>query len=372
MKKNKVIIVGAMYSLNYGDGIICKTVSNIIEKEFGYENIIFGISGKDKYPEDLNLNNKKGIKNKISKIFPVNKYIMIRSRKKLKIKLKNLNPNEYKALIFAGGQLFMNCFIDYINEIVKWADTMNIPVYFNCCGMGKISFSNKIKLYKCLKKKNIKGITIRDGLEDFKREFKIKNTYKVYDPVIEISKYYIPNIRKKKKLGVGIIHPINFRKNCVNIDKNQYNQIINMIVSYCKKNNIEFEFFTNGDIMDYQYCTYLARKNNCENLVVNRPDSPEKLIDIICKYENIISCRLHSLIIAAAYGIPVSALIWDLKVKEFMSNIEREEYAISMLKLPTLETVEYNIKQLLEKNFVYKYEKFPLTSKSLSAFINIL
>lgn len=373
MKKESVIIVGAMYSLNYGDGIICKTVSNIMKEKLGYNTTIFGISGQDAYPKVLKNNtNKKIIKNKIAKLFPINQYIMLRSRKKLQSKLDKINPKDYDALIFAGGQLFMDCFVDYIKEIVKWTSKNKIPVYFNCCGMGHLKFINKHKLYKSLTSENVRNISLRDGIEQFQKTFKLDsrmNIYRIYDPAIEVSEYYKPEYKKSVKLGIGIIHPINFRKNCVNIKSEEYEEIIHQVILYCKKKKIEFEFFTNGDLADQQYCINLAKKLGYEEYVSERPNSPEQLIDVITRYKRIVSCRLHSLIIAASYGIPTAAIIWDLKVSDFMNSIDRKDMCISMKSNPSCLKITNTMDLLFKQGFGCSYGKFPLASENLKKFL---
>lgn len=370
MSKNKVIVVGAMYSLNFGDGIICNTVSKIINNEYNCETVIFGISGKDKFP-DINKigKNKKYIKNKLLKIFPINKYVMMRSRIALRKKLEELNKAEFKGLVFAGGQLFMDCFIDYICEIVKWAETNKIPVFFNACGIGKINCLNKLKLKKTLKRDIVEGITVRDGIDKFKKMFEINKVQQVFDPVVEISNYYNPQVDEKKKLGIGIIHPINFRKNCVNISVEQYEKIIQIIIEYCKVKKIEFEMFTNGDLMDFEFCKKMAKKFELNN-VCERPINPDDLISIINKYEKIVSCRLHSLIIASSYNIPILALVWDLKVREFMKNINKEDCCISMEKMPSENYIIESLDSLMENKVEYCYDKYNLSSKSLNVFFD--
>lgn len=52
-----------------------------------------------------------------------------------------------------------------------------------------------------------------------------------------------------------------------------------------------------------------------------------ELVDVIATCEYIISFRLHSLILAAAYDIPSIGLVWDSKVTSFFETIKREEYS---------------------------------------------
>lgn len=374
MVRKKYLVIGAMYSLNFGDGIICEVVKKIVEDD--NENIvqIMGISGKDKFPKvEINKNRKLNIKNKISKILPIKMYITIRSKKNLRKKILELNAKEYEAIIFAGGQLFMDCFINYIREFICWAKKNNIPVIFNCCGLGHLSLYNRIKLRNCLKKDIVKSITLRDGVDKFNKYIKIKKpTKKIYDPVVELSKYYKRERYNKFDVGIGIIHPVNFRKNCVKIDEKQYYNIIKKIIDKCKKDNKTFMLFTNGDLMDQQYCEELAVKLKCIDNVLDRPKVPTDLINNILLFKTIISCRLHSLIIASSYDIPVACLVWDLKVKEYMQNIDRDKYCILLDKEPSFEDISKVLNQLFVSKEVNYYTKYDLSSYSICENLKII
>lgn len=369
MRKKKVLVVGAMYSLNFGDGVICRTVADIIQKKLGMQAVVFGISGKDSFQqaERQVLSAKMTWKKKIAKLFPFNLYIAVRSTKRLKEKLRRCDPAEYDMVVFAGGQLFMQCFVDYIYEIVKWADSAAVPVVFNGCGIGGLTWAGKRKLQKVFQYSNVKSVTLRDGVDQFAAVFCAgkQPPERIYDPVVEVASFYMPRPKKKVTLGIGVIHPINFRKECVDYSDEDYATLMKDAVAWCRRKNVEFEFFTNGDPLDAQYCLWLTEECGCRDHAAPRPVSPEDLLETVTKYDRILSCRLHSHIIAASYGIPTAAIVWDRKVEEFMALLERRELCLPLTKDTDTCKMEEVLGRLFKVDQKCEFLQLALTSQNL-------
>ena len=237
----KILVVGAMYSLNFGDGVICQTVSEIIKKELNAEPVIFGISGASSFHQ--NRQSRNDYEDKTSDIR--NLYLIKRLRQyRIKCKLwKKLDcqASMCDAIVFAGGQLFMDCFVNYIAWIVGWAEKHNIRVIFNCCGIGKLSENSKALLDKVFHSECVQDISVRESTELFYQQFSSQiQTKRVCDPAMEVSSFHQRCLTKTGKIGIGLIHPNNFRQNCVHINREQYLKILEIIVRLCRNMDVEF------------------------------------------------------------------------------------------------------------------------------------
>lgn len=127
--------------------------------------------------------------------------------------------------------------------------------------------------------------------------------------------------------------------------------------------------FTNGAIDDYEFACFALRSIGKEKLLEKRPTRPVELVDVIATCEYIISFRLHSLILAAAYDIPSIGLVWDSKVTSFFETIKREEWAIMLNDGLSFEKLKYKIENLLS---ITNYKTTCALKKSYDNLIEIL
>ena len=329
----KILVVGAMYSLNLGDAVICETVRRICEEE-GAAVDLLDINGADKMPDyrQLGASRRSRMKCVAAGIKSHTVYKMLfrkRRYKKLDTKLKQFDPKAYDLVLFAGGQLFMDYFILQMDMIVQWAEQERIPVAFNCCGMGKITGFYQRILKKMLLKPNVISITLRDGKKAFEQLFAGTIPVKqILDAALDVAKYHPVEHTKKHIIGIGIIAPKDFRSNCICLENQAYIRMVSDILSACAASGFDCELFTNGEWADEQYCHMLAREIGCEDKVALRPQTAEELIATVGQYEKIVSFRLHSHIIAYSYRIPTLGIVWDEKVREFFQITGREDFAV--------------------------------------------
>lgn len=349
--EKKILVVGAMYSLNFGDGVICQTVNQIIQNELQAKPEIFGISGSADFPQNgtsKGQQREKRLKSAVLRLCVVKHLRLQRNKIRMWSKLDR-KALDCTAIVFAGGQLFMDCFVNYISWIVMWAQHHKIPVVFNCCGVGKLSEKEQKILARALTAPCVKDITIRESTDLFYQQLPRKiPAEQIWDPAMEAAKYYRPSGKGCVKMGIGLIHPANFRANCVHIDTEQYLEILRIVVALCSEQGVDFEFFINGDPLDAVFCCEAAAELGCQDKVAAFPQMPEQLIETVTRYEKIFSFRLHSHIIATSYGIPTAAFVWDEKVREFMQAIGRKQRCISLMKMPDREEMEQVFSQLLE------------------------
>ena len=331
-----VLIIGELYSDNLGDGIICNIVCEILHD---YNIEMLDLSGRNNYPQKSNNNNfslrneyKIYIKEQIKKKLKENNISIVGNNlekifNNFKItfekKIKEYKPD---VIVFAGGQLFMNCFFKPLEYVINYAEEKRIPVIFNACGAGNIfGQEEKNSIKRILSSKSIKYISVRDGYSFFE-DLKLKNKIvETYDTAILCSDFYKINTIQTKKVGLGIMISHN-------IDVKKQIKFWKRIICDLEKQNEEWEIFCNGSIEDYESAKYILKLLHLEESkhLKRRPTTPNELISDIKSYKKIISMRLHSLIVAYSYNIPALAVSWDPKVETFYNKIKKEKQCFNI------------------------------------------
>ena len=317
----KVLIIGEKYSSNLGDGVIYDEVCYLLKKDFKIMSV--DLSGRQRLENEKDLENFSIIKEKIrylkKKIRNILYYVKINKIAKTKNNfehvfntiINNFKPN---AILFCGGQMFLNCFLKNILYIVEISQKNNINVYFNSCGYGKITGYNKIILDKIINNDCVKYISVRDGYDYLKKYDKNLKIYETYDTALLCNNIY-KSSEKTEKVGIGIMLSYD---TCISKQIKFWKKVIKEL----KKEKIDWEVFCNGNLTDYAFCKYILNiTNEHKKRLHKRPTSQQELVSIITSYNKIISMRLHSLIIAYSFNVPAIAISWDKKVEEFYRKI---------------------------------------------------
>lgn len=329
----KILILGELFSDNLGDGIICGVSRKIFSNYYDVK--VLDLSGRMSYSDYSKSQYEFSFSNEEKKYLKYNlKKILYRlGYKKNGKNLSNIvnsfkkqfdlvvSTEHFDAIVFAGGQMFIDTFINQIEYVCEYANTSNIKVIFNSCGVGKLLQEDKVA--KILDNECVKYVSLRDGVNSIKVTNKrhLVDTYDV--AILTFDTYKKAEI--KNILGIGIMFSA---KHSV---KKQISFWIKLLKKI-KKNMVDFKVFTNGSYLDQCFAKFVITKAgfNFEDILLDKPNSPEDLVSVITSFESIISMRLHSLIIAYSYDIPALAISWDDKVKEFFCKIDREDLCYNL------------------------------------------
>ena len=335
----KIAVIGLYYASNLGDAVICDCVRAWM---------------KEAYPEaQVDMIDIKNYKE-----FPVQKKISTLTRERRKWNLKRdrwltksgisdriyywsaigirdqesfyekLGKRGYDAVVFAGGQLFMDWLSLDICECLKRFHQQGVPVYFNACGAGEV-LSEKIRrsLAKQLNHENIKLISTRDDVHTIeKRYFDGKKcVMPTYDPALWTTDVYGIKRMDSDVVGLGVMYSNHTWQH--NITKFWLDVIKNL-----EYKNIPWKMFCNGNLEDYEYGCRVLKKagKKPEHHILECASMPQELIMQIAGFKSIVSFRLHSHIIAASLGIPGIAVVWDKKVRFFYERIGHPERCITV------------------------------------------
>lgn len=338
----KVLLIGEHYSDNLGDGVICTNVEKMIKKEFIDVQITkLDLSHRSGFTQEYDnfILSKKKI-NKLKVYLKNNSgiYEYLSNLKRNKSTLKDFDiffGDSYDIAIFAGGALFLPCFIFQISYLVNKCEENNIPVIFNCCGFGKLK--SKILFYKLkhsLNKKIVHSISIRDH-ENIAKQLINRPFEKNYDIALLSNENF--NILKKDNhlIGLGIMY--------IEQDRNLLIDFWQKIIKELNTKNINWKIFCNGSSEDYEFSKQILKNLNLnqEKYIVNCPKRPDELVNTISEFSSILSFRLHSHIIATSLYIPSIAMVWDKKIEDFFKYLNLEDRCYSYY--------EYDIEKIINQ-----------------------
>lgn len=323
----KILLVGEYYSDNLGDPLLCRTVENILKKEFkGVEIIPLDMSGKVSMTE-WHIIKKRSRAQKIlmktsqrfDKLYSLfAEYRVLKTCWDRAMKVwaqldEVMTSNPIDLVVFAGGELFMDYFAGIINLIIKKVGKTKI--IFHACGMHELSRDSIYVLKRALKSESVCSISLRDSYERFCETFDVRyKTSETCDTALLCSEYFEPSKENCVDYGIGIINndkSLQFQK-----------ELINYFITSGKK----WKVFTNGSKGDVEFAKKLLVNmgisfNELEDYLEKRPHTAGELVKDVTKFKYIISFRMHSQVIAQAFGIPSFGIVWDNKIVEFYNKL---------------------------------------------------
>lgn len=337
----KILLIGEHYSDNLGDGVICANVEEMVKKNFNEVQITkLDLSHRLDFAQEYNnfILSKKKI-NKLKLYLKNNSaiYEYLSNLKRNRSTLKDFDvffDDSYDIAIFAGGALFLPCFIFQISYLVNKCEKNNVPIIFNCCGFGKLK--SKILFYKLkrsLNKNIVRSVSIRDH-ETIAKQLINRSFDKNYDIALLSNENF--NVLKKDNhlVGLGIMY--------IEKDRDLLIDFWQKTINKLNKKNINWKIFCNGSSEDYEFAKQILKKLNLnqEEYIVNCPKRPNDLINTISEFSSILSFRLHSHIIATSLYIPSIAMVWDKKVQDFFKYLNLEDRCYSYY--------EYDIEKIVD------------------------
>lgn len=344
----KVVLVGEKYSTNLGDGVIFQTVRAMV-KSFVPKAVLYDldISGRITYDDNIEwlLSSYQRLAGNLVSVDHA-RALLVRRRL-----LQLIRDNrQIDAIIFVGGQLFMDYFTPAIYELSKVANKAGIAVIFNACGVGAMSHQSVRQLKKALGLPCVRAVSIRDGdvsqVSDIFSSCRLKPDV-VTDPVVELADYVTTNFSRPKhqKLGINIMSPwVSWRDHPE--EGNAYTkQLLRNILAFCKDHSISWEIYSNGGSDDNGYISGMCQQMNIDpKHIADFPHNPDDLVRCIAGYSHIIGFRMHTHIIAHALGIPTIGFLWDEKLRHYAERTHQVSQFLYMK-----ESVSANIANQLTK-----------------------
>ena len=262
-----------------------------------------------------------------------------------RIRCRQVFDNNTCAVIFAGGGIIKykyQRFHSYIASILRYADRRNIPVMLSAVGVeGYSKTDRKCQLLKrALTRRCVKMISTRDDIDTLKNYFcpKLTDIVRVADPACSINVFF-PACRSetsnRKTIGLGFVREKLFTDNGLPFDKEKMLLLWKEIYELLMSKGYDVKLFCNGAKSDHamilDWMEYMGFSDNVKaELCFTRPESSGELINIISGLDGIISCRLHTSILAYSYSVPFVSLVWNDKQIFFGECISHPERIICL------------------------------------------
>lgn len=245
---------------------------------------------------------------------------------------------DYDAVVFAGGQVFMDYLALFAEAFVQRFARKGTPMFFNACGTGP-AFSRKIRarLSAALMDPNVKLVSSRDDVALINRLYlnSGKTAVATYDPALWCAEVYgVKKDPEASAVGLGMMYTNS-------VSPKSAARFWVRLIREMEKRDVLWKMFVNGSGDDISFARYVHSLipelgRSFEECFVPAPQRPEELVTMISGFQSIISFRLHSHIIAASLDIPSVAMVWDQKLNFFFEKIGHEERCCTVWESPNV------------------------------------
>lgn len=275
-------------------------------------------------------------------------------------------------VLFGGGQMFMHSFILPMQQIIQKCEAEHIPVIFHSCGFGPIESRHLRQILEnTLASPCVSSVSVRDyppkqefdrlsealrqkihfsadmglwasdvypistcrtaGLEGISGkgiQSKGSTSFSSYDISLPQGSQTPSGGRKQEVIGLG---PVYTDSVSIPDEISFFTELIRLL----NQKQITWKLFTNGHPADERIARMILqnvasghdsrnssglKSNDFKNRGLLIPKTSQQLAETVASFDSIISCRLHSHIIAASFNIPSVAIVWDRKLRQFFQK----------------------------------------------------
>lgn len=269
---------------------------------------------------------------------------------------------ECDAVIFACGSYKYGTqkLWAYYSIVIEVAQKYNIPVMFDA--MNIQDFDGNDWRCRCLREHTnyscVKCFTTRDGAYglDKLRTCYLEQGTAIHSEAVGDPAFWIPECygvernRKTGKIGINLIRTGVFADYGLRMTEEQLVDIYCQLIRCLEKDNVEWEFFTNGLQVDCEAGRKILQKCGMENREIVVPESAERLVEIIAGYQGIIGARLHACICAYSLDVPMVGFVWDEKMLRFAQIAGLEQNFLKEEEL-TGNLLYIRLKEMLNRNY---------------------
>ncbi|MGI6057567.1 MAG: polysaccharide pyruvyl transferase family protein [Bilifractor sp.] len=339
----KISVIAFYYEWNLGDAVIGDCVKDRLQRAFPEAEVgLVDLFGRTAFPkrELLPMELYRALKKRQHLRFFCEKYTPLKKETsheeyvfhKILPALKRAADTDCDAVVFAGGQIFADTLASAVAYLTSQFTQRSIPVYFVSCGAGAME-SRKLRqeMRTVMHHPMVRLVTVRDHPDLISERFQV-HAVQTWDQGLWASETYPIHPSKNGKIGLGIMYPFDIPEHRI---RGFY---LNMI-AFLEQNHIDWCGFTNGSDMDEVFAreilqTAAQKWPSCMQKLLPCPENPAQLTEQIASFRGIISLRLHSHIISAAFHVPAIGINWDDKVRDFYSLCGLPERCVSAAEHP--------------------------------------
>ncbi len=379
----KIAIIGFTEYENLGDQFIGKTVEYLVKQYGAVETEVID------FQIDRNKREVAFALRLLHKISRMMKFDKLSDRLCIKKYQSYYKKTIFKSLLNVDGLIFACGSFKYgtqdlwaqYSAIIEYANNHSIPVMFDAMNVQKYNDSDFRCEYlkKHLNYPCVKYFTSRDGeagVERLKTDYITDGKMKIYpaaDPAFWIPETYHIRNRGGHTVGVNVITPDQFLAYGgtlkPEIVKNAYLEFLQILT----KNGFEWQLFTNGLAADNEFAKELAQCCDVKGDDVICPTSDVELANLEANYMVVFGARLHSMICAYSFGVPVAGFIWDEKITHFAEMAKLDGLFLKEYEITGKAMYEVLMKALQRKEDIKNREYWKnTTQKTIGDFLDTL
>ncbi|MEM8650347.1 MAG: polysaccharide pyruvyl transferase family protein [Pseudomonadota bacterium] len=377
ISKASVVLFNVKYSANLGDGVLSECL------EGGLVN--YGFASDKVRSADLAARTKFSVNSagrgrllSLLDGMPKNlrqSLLMIPLRYLLKSKWSPFygrNLNVADVVVVGGGNLFTDMdrnFPTKISAVMRLAAKRNLPLAIYGVGASGVWSDASIReMRKALEACRPFYISVRD--EQSKSTFESLfadsigcQVAVVRDPGILASRHYVSRQlsnsqvsgASRKKIGLCVTAGSALRYHSdLTLDDEKLRDLYQECAVGLIEKGFDIALFTNGSSEDRSFLenelSHLKTKYP-SHVQIQQADTPDQLVSIISSLDALVAHRMHALIVAFSYNIPIAALSWDPKIRAFMDSVGMSSATLDTAHTSSVEIIN-NVVQLLSTNSV--------------------
>ncbi|MBD3211653.1 MAG: hypothetical protein GF311_03520, partial [Candidatus Lokiarchaeota archaeon] len=270
----------------------------------------------------------------------------------------------YTNLFILGGGGILKDYGKNSRSLHNWLKILKIAVILNkktillCVGVDNITYDASKKFIKdLLNQVNI--ISVRDNYSKnlLKNIGVSSKIYVIPDPVILLSsefKKFKVNENESKKVIICVRHwyEKGFYIQNEGLNENFINTISRFADFIIKNYNLKVMFLPmrieqhdDDRLIAREILRRMKYQDNC--ILINKVPTVEEFYTFLKECKFLVGMRLHSLIFAASFGVPIIGLEYMTKIKSFMESINQEAFSYSLEKLDFSDLIKSTEKILI-------------------------
>jgi glycosyltransferase involved in cell wall biosynthesis/polysaccharide pyruvyl transferase WcaK-like protein len=267
------------------------------------------------------------------------------------------------AVVIGGGNLFTDMDLNFpvkLAAVLNLVSRRHLPIAIYGVGVsGDWSEQGLHFMRTALSGARLCYISVRDepSQENFNLLFADSAGLRaelVRDPGLLTSRYIKPSITRNPtpRVGLCITSGIAVRYHShVNISDIDLGEWYASLCEGLTRRGYVVDVFTNGSPEDEHFLDLLSSRLDsiAEGTIYRkRLKAPTELATFSASLDVLVAHRMHALIAAYSYGVPIFALRWDRKVDAFMASIGEMD-CIASTQISTLRDVLERIDSLLQR-----------------------
>ncbi|PZU89482.1 MAG: hypothetical protein DI528_02095 [Shinella sp.] len=343
----KILVFNVKYSENLGDGILAQCIEHALTMDAGTQVETIDLAGRTAF--GTTHQNRQYAIHVLHALPSFARRFAVTSI--LRPKLEKLEREWNRklaavdAVVLGGGNLFQDDDLNFplkIGTLLECIRRSGKPLAIYAVGVGGDWSAQARELFGLVEKTNLVHLSVRDGkaLENWNRHFREGPAPTIVPDPGLLATHFLEGEteldRTGGKVGICVTDPVILTRHAGRRSAEicfrraeEYRELIRLLA----RKGCSVRLFTNGAREDQRFAEKVL---NDEDMIlyrttgvidlIERPQVPQDVMDILRSLSVIVAHRLHACIAAYSLGVPHVGLGWDTKVASFFRSVGREAY----------------------------------------------